>query len=311
MADPTEVRSPARSIGRVDHAGESRLRVEVVFATRGRASVLSDALQALDRQTLRARAVTISCVSPADAGQVVDRGDVTLLLGPAGLSHQRNLALRHLAPETDIVVFFDDDFVAHPTWIEEVERCFRRSPDIAAVTGHVIADGIKGPGIAFADACKSLEAPGPRRGWLRENASPYGCNMAFRLSSVRGLSFDERLVLYGWLEDRDFGGALARRGARMVELGAAVGVHRGVKAGRLSGRRLGYSQIVNPLYLRNKGTMTLASLIQHWFKNVASNVVMSIRPEPYIDRRGRLIGNILGFVELAQGIARPERAETL
>ena len=75
-------------------------------------------------------------------------------------------------------------------------------------------------------------------------------------------------------------------------------MHLGTKAGRLSGRRLGYSQIVNPVYLRTKGTITRASLLQHWFKNIVSNVVLSLRPEPYVDRRGRLHGNILGFRDL-------------
>ncbi len=288
------------------------LRVEVIFATRGRASILSGIVKALAGQTLAPDAVTVSCASPADAEDVIRHGGVKLLLGPAGLARQRNLALHHLAPDTDIVVFFDDDFMAHPNWLEEVERCFRHSPDIAAITGHVLADGIKGPGISLAEAVALLAAPDIRRGLgIRENYSPYGCNMAFRRSAIQGLSFDERLVLYGWLEDRDYGGALAQRGGRLVKLEAAMGVHLGTKAGRLSGRRLGYSQIVNPVYLRTKGTITRASLLQHWFKNIVSNVVLSLRPEPYVDRRGRLHGNILGFRDLLLGGARPERAEWL
>ncbi len=34
----------------------------------------------------------------------------------------------------------------------------------------------------------------------------------------------------------------------------------GVKGGRISGDRLGYSQIVNPLYMLRKGTMTLSQV---------------------------------------------------
>ena len=311
-AEGAGVSPPSGTRGRAAEPTSRPLRIEVVFATRGRASILSEVVKALAGQTLPPDAVTVSCASPADAGDVSRHGGVKLLLGPAGLARQRNLALRNLAPDTDIVVFFDDDFVAHPTWLEEVERCFRHNPDIAAVTGHVVADGIKGPGIAFAEATALLAVPDLRRGrGTRENYSPYGCNMAFRRSAILGLSFDERLVLYGWLEDRDYGGALAKRGVRLVKLGAAVGVHMGAKAGRLPGRRLGYSQIVNPMYLRTKGTITRASLLQHWFKNVVSNVVLSLKPEPYVDRRGRLLGNVLGFRDLLLLGAQPERAERL
>lgn len=122
--------------------------------------------------------------------------------------------------------------------------------------------------------------------------------MAFRLSAARDLKFDERLVLYGWLEDRDFGAALAKRGGKLIKCANACGVHMGVKNGRVSGDRLGYSQIVNPIYLLRKGTMTYGQVAGQIFRNVASNLSRSLRPEPFIDRRGRLKGNLRGFSDV-------------
>ena len=303
---------PDGATRRAPQGRDQPLAVEVVFATRGRATILANTVDALAHQTLRPLAVTISCGSSADLGRLADQRHLKVLIGEPGLARQRNLALQNLSPKADIVVFFDDDFVAHPRWIEEVERCFRENPDVVGITGHVVADGIKGPGLAFSTAVRMLTRSDLRpRFLIREARSPYGCNMAFRCSALGPLAFDERLVLYGWLEDRDFGGALARRGGRLVQLGSAMGVHLGAKAGRVSGRRLGYSQIVNPCYLYTKGTMSLASLGQHWFKNVVSNLARSLRPEPFIDRRGRLSGNILGAMDLLRGIVRPERAETV
>jgi hypothetical protein len=84
---------------------------------------------------------------------------------------------------------------------------------------------------------------GPAASAVREGETPYGCNMAFRADLVRGERFDERLVLYGWQEDADFGARAARRGAALWT-DALWGVHCGIKAGRVPGRRLGYSQIV-------------------------------------------------------------------
>ncbi len=286
-----------------------RLGVEVVLATRGRAAVVEEAVKALDRQILPPTAITLSCNAPADAGDLANRSDIRLLMGGAGLAHQRNLALQNPSPGTDIVVFFDDDFLPHPAWIEAVERRFRSDTNVVAITGNVVADGIKGPGLSFDQAAGLLvEREGRRSDPDLAPYSPYGCNMAFRRSAIAGLAFDERLVLYGWLEDRDFGGALAKRGGRSIKLGEALGVHLGVKAGRLSGLRLGYSQIVNPVYLRKKGTVTTSSLIWHVFKNIISNAALSFYPEPYVDRFGRLRGNAKGAADLVLGRASPERA---
>ncbi|BCP52437.1 glycosyl transferase [Kaistia sp. 32K] len=289
-----------------------KLRVAVVIATHGRPDALAGVVERLDRQTVKPDSIWISCASIADAGALVHRPDINVIVAPAGLPRQRNAALRQIGPDTGIVVFFDDDFVPHPRWIEMTELRFRVNPDVVAVTGHVIADGIKGPGLTLEEA-DTLLASLDGRGidWLHENYSPYGCNMAFRYSAIADLYFDERLVLYGWLEDRDFGGALAKRGGRMLKLGAACGVHLGIKQGRVSGRRLGYSQIVNPIYLHRKGTMTLGSLMRHIAGNFGSNLIGTFVPEPYIDRFGRLRGNLLGFANVLVGNVRPERAERL
>lgn len=135
--------------------------------------------------------------------------------------------------------------------------------------------------------------------------------MAFRVAMVRDLRFDERLVAYGWLEDRDFGAALARRGAKLVKAGAALGVHMGVKRGRVSGVRLGYSQVVNPVYLWRKGTMRTSQVVDHIFRNMGSNLARSAHPEPYIDRAGRLQGNMVGLLDLLRGRLTPEKAVQL
>jgi GT2 family glycosyltransferase len=283
-------------------------RVCVVFASRGRPTLLAAAVARLMQQTCRPTSVVVSCPHSDDAGPVRDLPDVTILCGASGLAAQRNAALRCVPADTDVVVFFDDDFVPRHDWISQAAAVLHGNPGVAAVTGALLADGIKGPGLAIADAEVLLAGSDAAEPWLRESSIPYGCNMAFRWSAVVGCRFDERLVLYGWLEDRDFGAALARGGHRIVKAGAMVGVHLGVKAGRVSGRRLGYSQVVNPVYLHRKGTMPLAAVADHLFRNLASNLVRALRPEPYIDRRGRLRGNLHGLADVLRGIIEPERA---
>mgnify|MGYP000606119618 CR=1 FL=1 len=68
------------------------------------------------------------------------------------------------------------------------------------------------------------------------------------------LRFDERLPLYGWLEDLDYCRRMSPYG-RIQRSSMLVGVHMGVKGGRQSGVRLGYSQVANPIYFVIKGSM--------------------------------------------------------
>jgi hypothetical protein len=124
------------------------------------------------------------------------------------------------------------------------------------------------------------------------------------------LRFDERLVLYGWQEDTDLGARVAASG-RMIWSDGLWGVHLGIKAGRTPGHKFGYSQIVNPRYLAAKGSMPVSRAITMAARNIVANTIGALSPEPYIDRAGRLRGNLLGLWDLVTGRWRPERAAEL
>ena len=144
---------------------------------------------------------------------------------------------------------------------------------------------------------------------IREITGNYadGCNgiIACRNTSLGSLRFDERLPLYGWQEDLDFCGALRRHG-RIVRTNLVWGIHLGVKRGKGSEVRLGYSQMVNPAYIVCKGNMSVAYAFQLAARNFLANLVKSIYPERYIDRRGRLRGNLIGLFHLMTGRLTPE-----
>ncbi|TNM65820.1 glycosyltransferase [Aliirhizobium smilacinae] len=288
-------------------------RVAVAIATRGRPAVVSQTIgHLLATQTLAPERVILSCVDRSDAGDLADDHRVEVITGKAGLPAQRNNALEHLKVGIDVVVFLDDDFVADPNWLATAARAFADESSVVGFTGRVVADGIKGPGIPFDEAVRLVEqapaANGP--GWERP-FSPYGCNMAYRVSAIGDNRFDERLVLYGWLEDRDFGASLAKKSGDLVKCAEAYGVHMGVKVGRVSGQRLGYSQVINPVYLRRKGTMTTKQAIGQIWRNMSMNFAKSLSPEPFIDRRGRVKGNLRALLDLFRGQINPERAASL
>src|SRR5215203_2897289 len=138
-------------------------------------------------------------------------------------------------------------------------------------------------------------------------AATWAATWPFVNSAVRNIRFDERLPLYAWLEDHDFRGQIERHG-RVVRADRLWGVHLGHKQGRVRGVTLGYSQIANALYLAKKGTVPKLYLAKLVTKNLLINAVRSVRPEPFVDRRGRLLGNIFALADFVRGRIAPERA---
>ncbi|WP_287747661.1 glycosyltransferase [Methylobacterium sp.] len=291
-------------------------RLAVIIATRGRPALVRAIVDWLGAQTRPAERIIVVGTQPADiAALPEDRPGLTVRIGPAGLPRQRNDGLRLAGDAYDGIVFFDDDFVPSRFWLEKAADTFRAHPDLAALTGTLIADGIKSPGIALDDALARVaahDAAPPRPGaGLDGRFGPYGCNMAFRTAAIRGLSFDERLPLYAWLEDSDFGGQILRRGGRTARAEALRGIHLGHKAGREQGLRLGYSQIANPLYLAGKGTLPLPVAANLMLRNVTANMVRALASEPYVDRPGRLKGNVVALGDILRGRLAPERVTQL
>ena len=286
------------------------LTIAVVVATTGRPRTSRLTIDRLARQTKAPDRVLAVAVTPADVAELGEAAIATeCYFAPRGLCSQRNHALTVLDRQCDLVIFFDDDFVAADDYLESAERLFRQYPDIVGATGRVIADGANGRGIPFEEAEALLASDAHVADWsriTRPKRGLYGCNMVFRAAAIGELRFDENLPLYGWQEDVDFSYRLGSRG-RLVACDAIKGVHMGEKIGRTSGRRLGYSQIANPLYLLGKRSIPRDLAWRIMRNNVSSNLWGSLWPEPYIDRRGRLIGNLLAVRDLAARRLHPRR----
>ena len=292
-------------------AAQTRPLVAVIVASLGRPTALAELLDALAEQTLGPDRIILSLTVAEDGpANAADHANTETILAPKGSCAQRNAALAHLGDRADIVLFLDDDFLPSRFAVERAVALLERHPDIAGATGHLVADGIHGPGLSLAETKALLAeyddgAPPPLDPW-RDLGGLYGCNMAFRARAIAGLRFDERLPLYGWQEDIDFA-ARARARGRIVKTFAFAGVHRGLKSGRSPGVRVGYSQVVNPVYLARKGTMDARYARKIILRNVAANHWHAFRPEPWVDRLGRVRGNWLGMVDLLRGRVRPER----
>ncbi|THK35518.1 glycosyltransferase [Ensifer sp. MPMI2T] len=284
------------------------LRTAVGIASAGRPATLQQTIRYL--ATIQAHPVrTIVCVPDIDdAGSLSNSLGVELIVGPRGLTCQRNAIIRAAARGTDIIVFLDDDFVPAPDFVARMAAVFARQQDVVIATGEVLADGILGSGLSMAEALSIIESAGERPELVTDVYNAYGCNMVVRLAPVleRTLTFDEELPLYGWLEDVDFSRTIARHG-RSVKVAGALGVHLGVKSGRQPGLRLGYSQVANPAYLMRKGTMASSRAIAQISRNMLANLRGVLLADRTVDRLGRLRGNIVAVKDLLAGNSSPSR----
>jgi GT2 family glycosyltransferase len=287
----------------------ARLTIAVVMATIGRPRTSLLTINRLAAQSRPPDRILVVGVSRADIAELDQAaGPVEAHLGPKGSCHQRNHALALLDGEADLVFFMDDDFVPASDYLENAEALFLDHRDVVGATGRIIADGATGPGYAFEHAVAMIAADDAveRPVVIRPRRALYGCNMVLRATAIAGLTFDETLPLYAWQEDIDFSTRVGLAG-RLVDCSAMAGVHMGEKAGRTSGRRLGYSQIANPVYLLRKGTIDRDEVWRAMPRCVAANLLWSVRPEPWVDRRGRLIGNLLAFRDYLTGRLDPRR----
>jgi hypothetical protein len=189
--------------------------------------------------------------------------------------------------------------------------------DTVCVTGQILVDGVKIGGLEWSDGQSIVSKADSSKKIVTMNdhntqdlKSPYGCNMAFRAKSIEHLRFDERLILYGWLEDRDFGFRAGAR-ARIISTDVVWGVHLGTKRGRVSGLRFGYSQVVNPWYLMKKGSMTPFDVYRSIFHGLAANALGTFFRNSHVDRWGRLKGNIIAIKDIIFNRWAPERIAEL
>ncbi|AMX98014.1 glycosyltransferase family A protein [Mesorhizobium ciceri] len=285
------------------------MRLIVIIPTLGRSGQVGRLLGYLGGQT---RLPDEVIVSAPDASHV-DLPEscpfqVSLVFGPKGLAAQRNRALVPSLGRFDIITFFDDDFVPSAEYLQQVEKAFVENDGWAVVMGTVVRDGATNAGLTWENAEAALrENEGKKHDGppVVDHVGAYGCNMSLRSSLVGDLRFDERLVLYGWQEDIDFTSQMRSKG-RVVCVTAITGVHLGIKTGRVSGERFGYSQVANAIYLIRKGSVPASFALPLMFRNIAANLAKSLRPEPYIDRRGRLRGNMLAIRHIAMGRIEPE-----
>ena len=254
--------------------------------------------------------IVVAYAEPSDLGDTPQQfPQATFIRTPLGLTRQRN-AILTLAAESDLLLFIDDDFFPDSQYLTVTEEFFLNNPEAVATTGTVLANDIKGPGLTVAYAKSVVDNNSASRNEQQITLLYYvqGCNMCLRMAPIRThqLRFDESLPFYGSYEDWDFSRQLANFGS-IVRISNAYGVHLSAKVGRMSGVRMGYSQVANPIYLARKGHFPWSEVFKIISGCFLKNMVRSVAPEAYIDRLGRFCGNLVAFRDLLTGRLNPQQ----
>ncbi len=295
------------------------MNISVIICSIGRPNVLHDTITSILSQTHRPSEILISTPSENHvASATFQLPGVRVLRSRPGLPAQRNDALSQTSSEADLICFLDDDMELCSTYLAQIVDLFQNDPAAVIASGYLLHDGGISTPIdrqSAIDLCKKFESQAmqgnSRRSEYRRFG--YGCNMTVRARSVKGIKFDESLPLYAWLEDSDYSFHCTSGTRTALTCLNAVAVHLGWQGGRVSGYRLGFSQIVNPIYIWKKARVfSLPYLVrQFWLRCLIGNVLGTIAGNKEEDRLGRLRGNLLGLHHIGTGRCDPTIAQEL
>lgn len=272
----------------------------VIIASKGRPQVLGDTLTSIAGQDRPPDEIILSVSCNEDIEGVALPEAIRLLFGTTGSAPQRNSGIRAMDPRSELVSFFDDDVELASDYCSALIKSAEANPDLVGIGGGVVRDGATRQ--EARDALRHARHD-PAQPILRCD-SLYGCNMTFRRDAMVTERFDERLSLYGWLEDLDFSRAVAKHGPLAIVNNLLI-AHLQSTSGRMNHRRFGFAQVMNPWYLWRKGCITQRELwMTHLLRGIGANITKL--PTNPRDRLSRLRGNLLALAMIARGRVEPE-----
>jgi GT2 family glycosyltransferase len=286
--------------------------VAVLISTKGRPALVRDLVERLKKQTRPPDRIFIVGSHAHDLA-LLDRNDPTLtfFVGREGRGARLNDAMDAAGRDYRTLVFFDDDFLPSRFWIEQAEALLSSAPEVIAVTGAIVAGGFDTRGVdpidaeAIIDVREGFPIEGPV---LNSDFGLLGCNMAIRADGIEDLRMDESMPAGGLLADVDFCARIAKRG-RVGRAPQMAGVKMDIKLRILDGREVGRAQMINAAYLARKGTFSHIFAVRFMARTFWANFLRAFAPESYIDRTGRMFGNMVGLFALLNPATLPRPDE--
>lgn len=278
----------------------------IVICSVNRPELLHESVLSLLEQTIPCRIlITVPGEKHVSPKTRALPGVEIILSAAPGSCAQRNAALRHVDPACAVIFFFDDDVEVEEHYVEEMLRAFEQHPSIMVASGVNLGLGSP-PGTLTRAAARDLIRFRPSAHCAMPCTVPAraarGCMMCFRASLLGKAHFDERLPLYGYLEDLDFTLQCSGYGEIAI-IPNCLMVHIETAQGRMGSRRRGYSEVVNPLYILSKGT---GGEVARLFGGAVKRSVKNLLRCHTRDGRKQFSGNLLGWARVAAGKIEPE-----
>lgn len=227
-----------------------------------------------------------------------------LLIAPPGLCAQRNAALRTIRDREGVIFFFDDDVEIETHYAEKMLQLFQQRPEVSLASGINLGSGTR-PGSLTRESARELikaRLAASVTSGVRPARTGMGSRLAFRASLLGSVQFDERLPLYGYLEDYDFS-LQCRKFGDVVVNEECLMVHIETAAGRIGTRPRGYSEIVNPIYIyRKKMGAEFGRTVAGALKRTLRNFLRCTD----LNGRRQLEGNLIAWGRVIAGKTDPE-----
>jgi glycosyltransferase involved in cell wall biosynthesis len=280
----------------------------VIVPTQARKKSVGETVESIVRQADIPDQIIVSASGPEDVDPDLAKNPrVQLVFGPRGITLQRNRGIDALNPKAEIVCMLDDDVELPEDYFSCVKRLLETRPEIVGFSGSVMTVDHK-----TREEAKKILLQWKGEDRFEEGKIGIGCSMNVRRWVLEKVRFDERLALYGRLEDADFAARTFPLGKQGTYFACRV-AHLMEKQGRLPGKAYGFSQVMNPYYLWRKGSMpSFWEVVRaHWWIALGSNTWGMVRPRRPIDHWGRLRGNFLALWFILRGRIEPEYIEKI
>ena len=293
--------------------------ISVVIASKGRPDCVRETIECLRRQTLKPREILVVVPSAEDVPENQWGNEVRYLVGPLGLTTQRNRGIETVSPVAKYVGCFDDDFELKDDYLEQAVTFLEGNIQVVGMSGRILKDG----GVSRDEAKKLIanyKPEGIPRGMFYSRGSHhilYGCNMVIRRHLLTYEKFDENLPFYSYGEDYDFSIRLEHYGLIGRFLGC-VGVHLETPGGRVRELLRGYSFVANNWYFLKKGVVHLPPLmawIRFWVICVGKSLWQSfsklLKGDRSLDWGERVKGHLLAVKDIYLGRCHPQRIKEI
>ena len=295
--------------------------ISVVIASKGRPDFVKETVECLQRQTLKPRQIIIVVPSSQDLPKNQWGDDVQYIIGPLGLTSQRNKGIGAIPPTVPYVGFFDDDFELKEDYLEQAVGFMNANVSIMGISGRLLGRGGRAINRPEAKALIASYQPGaPPRGMFYSDGKHhilFGCNMVIRRAVLHYEKFDENLPLYSYGEDYDISIRLERYGL-VGRFASCVGVHLETPGGRVREALRGYSFVANNWYFIKKGVIHLPPFLawtRFWWVCVGKSLWQSLskllKGDRSLDWSGRLQGHLLALKDIFLGRCHPRRIEEM